>query len=298
MRSEATPLKQAIIVKAFTTWLSQIRSAGRPIVVADLTAGPGQYNDGMWGSPLIFYFALRKWSRTTSGKFTLLANDKNPECYWKLLQQFVERGNPEDVRVYRGEQKDIFPFLWSWMHGKRSLVYVDLCGGKFDFECMVEPLKIPGLKDVDVLINISSAYIKRGGHNGVSLLKPTRKYWLITPYEGKRNWVRIFGTNRAGLCVHFRSLGFNDVRQEVGQTIWEDTVMAPTKDGTKRALKAWETRTKADPDIGRKAAKKAVQTRRKNEAIKLLKKGMLPTNVAKKTKLKITAVQRLRKQMS
>jgi hypothetical protein len=223
--SDSTPEKQDNVREVLRTIL-RIASGARwaDALVMDLTSGPGWYDNGVPGSPLL----------VSELGAHLLCCEKDPSCITKLRERRFS--------VLEGDHCETVPAWLSRLNGGPQylgLAYWDPTGAERMPLALFERLAGHRLtKRLDLLCNVNTSARKRvRGYRrshpewpgDASLLAdevaaiPKRKVLVRAPF-GKQGWTMLFATNYERLS--FKAAGFVDAMSFEGQEIiWRaDTI--------------------------------------------------------------------------
>ncbi len=83
-----SPYKDMILAYYLKPYLSKVCSLGKPVVVVDCFAGPGRFEDGTDGSPLIISKAVRQIADKGKAVSALFIEEKRK--YFHRLQESVK----------------------------------------------------------------------------------------------------------------------------------------------------------------------------------------------------------------
>jgi three-Cys-motif partner protein len=162
-----SPYKDMILDYYLTPYLTKVCSLRKPVVVFDCFAGPGRFEDGQDGSPLIIAKAVRQIADKGKVVSAILIEEKKK--YFQLLQAAVK--DYQDICHLRHESfeesaKEIAKI------GRNStvFVYIDPYGIKpLRFDILAEIYaNISKGSSVEVLLNFNASALVR---NGLAALK-------------------------------------------------------------------------------------------------------------------------------
>jgi three-Cys-motif partner protein len=185
--SKYTKEKQAFL-KSFTQDLRRLK---RYEFCIDVTAGPGIYA-GIRGSPIVL-------SESLPGT-KMLFIEKNAEAFLSLNKHIVGHiSKPNRVSTFLGDYNWVLPRIMTGLWDVPGIIYVDPCG-YLDFSGIKNLCKSSSYKNMDILINFSTAHSSRGFRSYPSLSecikKLDRKNAFATPSTG--GWTKVFLTNSCG----------------------------------------------------------------------------------------------------
>lgn len=152
--------KDLILDYYLEPYLAKVASLRRPILVVDCFAGPGRFNDGEVGSPLIIANRLRLL-QTQGAEVLAFCVEKDPSLFGSLRQNMEGCGvhvevRPGDFRQYIGEisrlARNHTVFVYLDPIRPSDLLYADM-------ESVYEQLKRG--QSIEVLINFMSTSLLR-----------------------------------------------------------------------------------------------------------------------------------------
>jgi len=162
-----SPYKDMILAYYLTPYLSKVCSLGKPVVVVDCFAGPGCFEDGSDGSPLIIAKAVRKIAEKGKAVSALFIEEKRK--YFQPLQASVK--DYQDVcRTVHGSFEDSARDIADMGCNNTVFVYIDPYGIKplrFDILAGIYANITKG-SSVEVLLNFNAPSLIR---NGLAALK-------------------------------------------------------------------------------------------------------------------------------
>ncbi len=122
-----SPYKDMILSYYLTPYLPKVCSLGKPVVVIDCFAGPGRFEDGTDGSPLIIAKALRLIA--DKGKLVSAVFIEGKRKYFQRLQESVK--DYQDIcRTKHGSFEDTAKEIAEMGRKNTVFVYVDPYGIK------------------------------------------------------------------------------------------------------------------------------------------------------------------------
>lgn len=155
--------KDLILGYYLEPYIPKVNTIGKPILVVDCFAGPGQFKDGKPGSPLIISSAIQKWRAKgvdIRGIF-IEENKQHFESLEKLLQPYADFAKPR-----HGRFENHLPEFAALATQNTVFMYVDPYTVKaLLFEPMrrvYQQIQIAGAS-VEVLINFNAATFMRWG---------------------------------------------------------------------------------------------------------------------------------------
>ena len=159
--------KDMILAYYLTPYLSKVCSLGKPIVAVDCFAGPGRFEDGTDGSPLIISKAVRQMAEKRKAVSAIFIEEKRR--YFNRLQVSLKDYN-HICRTVHGSFEDSAKEIANIGRSKSVFVYIDPYG--------IKPLRFDILADiysnissgssVEVLLNFNASSLVR---NGLAALK-------------------------------------------------------------------------------------------------------------------------------
>jgi three-Cys-motif partner protein len=162
-----SPYKDMILAYYLTPYLPKVCSLGKPVVVVDCFAGPGRFEDGTDGSPLIIAKAVRKIAEKGKAVSALFIEEKRK--YFQQLKESVK--DYQDVcRTVHGSFEDSAKEIADMGRNNTVFVYIDPYGIKslcFDTLAGIYANIAKG-SSVEVLLNFNASSLIR---NGLAALK-------------------------------------------------------------------------------------------------------------------------------
>ena len=162
-----SPYKDMILSYYLTPYLPKVCTLGKPVVVVDCFAGPGRFEDGSEGSPLIISKAVREM--VDKGKAVSAVLIEYKKKYFKRLQEAVK--DYQDVCHTKHESfEDSAKEITDMARDNTVFVYIDPYGIKslrFDTLAGIYANIARG-SSVEVLLNFNASSLIR---NGLAALK-------------------------------------------------------------------------------------------------------------------------------
>lgn len=162
-----SPYKDMILAYYLTPYLSKVCSLGKPVVVVDCFAGPGCFEDGSDGSPLIIAKAVRQIAEKGKAVSALFIEEKRK--YFQRLEESV-KDYQDFCRSVHGSFEDSAKEIADMGHNNTVFVYIDPYGIKalrFDTLAGIYANIAKG-SSVEVLLNFNASSLIR---NGLAALK-------------------------------------------------------------------------------------------------------------------------------
>jgi three-Cys-motif partner protein len=167
-----SPYKDMIFDYYLKPYLTKVCSLGKSVVVFDCFAGPGRFEDGTDGSPLIIAKAIRQV--TDKGKTVSAILIEEKKKYFKLLQTTVK--DYQDICHTKNERfEDSANEIANIGRNSTVFVYIDPYGIKpLRFEILAGIYaNIDKGSSVEVLLNFNASSLVR---NGLAALKCDQQY--------------------------------------------------------------------------------------------------------------------------
>jgi three-Cys-motif partner protein len=159
--------KDMILAYYLTPYLFKVSSLGKPVVVVDCFAGPGRFEDGTDGSPLLISKAVRQIAEKGKSVSAVFIEEKRK--YFQRLQESV-RDYQEICRTVHGSFEDSAKGIADMGRNNTVFVYIDPCGIKplrFDVLAGIYA-NVAGGSSIEVLLNFNAPSMVR---NGLAALK-------------------------------------------------------------------------------------------------------------------------------
>ena len=179
-----SPYKDMVLAYYLTPYLSKVCSLGKPVMVVDCFAGPGRFEDGTDGSPLIIAKAVRRIA--DKGKAVTAVFIEEKKKYFQRLQVSVK--DYEDVcRTVHGSFEDSAKEIADMGRNKTVFVYIDPYG--------IKPLRFDTLagiyaniakgSSVEVLLNFNASSLIRNGLAALKCRQPKETEYDIAVSQGE-----------------------------------------------------------------------------------------------------------------
>jgi three-Cys-motif partner protein len=166
-----SPYKDMILAYYLTPYLPKVCSLGKPVMVVDCFAGPGRFEDGNDGSPLIIAKAVRQIAE--KGKTVSAVFIEEKRKYFQRLQESVK--DYQDVcRTVHGSFEESAKEIADMCRNNTVFVYIDPYGIKplrFDILAGIYANIAKG-SSVEVLLNFNASSLIR---NGLAALKCSQR---------------------------------------------------------------------------------------------------------------------------
>jgi three-Cys-motif partner protein len=162
-----SPYKDMILEYYLKPYLTKVCSFGKSVVVFDCFAGPGRFEDGSDGSPLIIAKAIRQLADKGKNVSAIFIEEK--KRYFKLLQTTVK--DYQDICNAKHENfEDSAKEIAKIGRNNTVFVYIDPYGIKsLRFDVLAEIYaNIDKGSSVEVLLNFNASSLVR---NGLAALK-------------------------------------------------------------------------------------------------------------------------------
>ena len=118
-------IKDQVLESYMYPYISKIKTRGQPILLIDGYAGPGEFEDGKPGSPLIM---CRVAEKLAPGKWKALFINKEQKHYNKLNQIVQREGWSKSVTTILGDTTQLRQQLFTQMNSQSVFLYLDPFG--------------------------------------------------------------------------------------------------------------------------------------------------------------------------
>jgi three-Cys-motif partner protein len=162
-----SPYKDMILAYYLTPYLSKVCSLGKPVVVVDCFAGPGRFEDGTDGSPLIISKAVHQIAEKGKAVSAIFIEEKR-KYFHRLLESVKDYQNICSTRHQNFEV--VSREIAGMGRNNTVFVYIDPYG--------IKPLRFDALagiyanvargSSIEVLLNFNASSLVR---NGLAALK-------------------------------------------------------------------------------------------------------------------------------
>jgi len=159
--------KDMILAHYLTPYLFKVSSLGKPVVVVDCFAGPGRFEDGTDGSPLLISKAVRQIAKKGKAVSALFIEEKRK--YFQRLQESL-KDYQEICRTVHGSFEGSAREIAGMGRSNTVFVYIDPYGIKplrFDVLAGIYANIARG-SSIEVLLNFNASSLVR---NGLAALK-------------------------------------------------------------------------------------------------------------------------------
>jgi three-Cys-motif partner protein len=179
-----SPYKDMILAYYLTPYLSKVCSLGKPVVIVDCFAGPGRFEDGSDGSPLIIAKAVRQIVEKGKTVSALFIEEKR-----KYFQQLKE--SLKDYQDFCCQNHESFEEsakeIANMGRNKTVFVYIDPYGIKplhFDTLAGIYANIAKG-SSVEVLLNFNASSLIRNGLAALKYRQPREIEYDIAVAQGE-----------------------------------------------------------------------------------------------------------------
>src|SRR5579872_4568099 len=118
-------IKDQVLESYMYPYISKIKTRGQPILLIDGFAGPGEFEDGKPGSPLIMCRAAEKLA---PGKWKAIFINKERKYHDKLNQVVQHEGWSKSVKTILGDTTQLRQQLSTQMNSQSVFLYLDPFG--------------------------------------------------------------------------------------------------------------------------------------------------------------------------
>jgi three-Cys-motif partner protein len=159
-------IKDDVLSYYLPIYLSKVATLRKEIVLIDAFAGPGKYEDGRWGSPLIIYNAAHT---RVQGKYLAIFMNKYKNHH-RTLVSLVEQLNDSSLLPIPGESQTLLQVILQKLRDQTLFVYLDPFGIKgCEFATLRPFLERDKRYSTELVLNMNMPIIHRLGG------KPQRK---------------------------------------------------------------------------------------------------------------------------
>lgn len=118
-------IKDEVLEKYMPPYLAKVNKRGQPILLIDGYAGPGVFEDGSRGSPLIICEQAEKWIR---GKYRALLINRERKYHDKLSKEIQKRGWSNSAEARLGDTQLVLREIPKTLKGQTVFLYLDPFG--------------------------------------------------------------------------------------------------------------------------------------------------------------------------
>jgi three-Cys-motif partner protein len=179
-----SPYKDMILAYYLTPYLPKVCSLKKPVVVVDCFAGPGHFEDGSDGSPLIIAKAVRQIAEKGKGVSAVFIEEKRK--YFQRLQESVK--DYQDICQPKHESfEESGKEIADMCRNNTVFVYIDPYGIKslrFDILAGIYANIAKG-SSVEVLLNFNASSLVRNGLAALKCRQPKEIEYDIAVTQGE-----------------------------------------------------------------------------------------------------------------
>ncbi len=152
-------IKDKVLGGYLPPYLKKVQYLGHEIILIDCFAGPGKFEDGEIGSPLMICQIAEQHVPGRYKAFLVNNNQTHHESLENLLDKFIKQGSA--FTMY-GDAKGVLDTVGSVVGSQTIFIYLDPFGLKeFDFASLLPYLKRSKEFSSEILINVSVPIIHR-----------------------------------------------------------------------------------------------------------------------------------------
>ncbi|MCL4262442.1 MAG: three-Cys-motif partner protein TcmP [Anaerolineae bacterium] len=146
-------IKDKVIGGYMPAYLRKVALLGKPILLVDGYAGPGVFDDGEPGSPLIMCSAAEKYVKS---QYSALFVNHNPSHHNKLQEILVKQGWNSRAKAILGDSSQLLNILSTQLRDQTVFVYLDPFGLKgCEFNTLKPFLTRSNQFSTEIVINMS-----------------------------------------------------------------------------------------------------------------------------------------------
>ena len=152
-------IKDQVIEDYLIPYLNKVSKLKKKIIIVDAFAGPGIFEDGTKGSPLIICETADK---IVTDNYIAIFVNSDKSCYEKLNNNISEYINKNSAISTYGQVKDLLPYLEKIIEDSTLLIYLDPFGLKGCDFLLLEPyLGRDKRFSTEIIINLSMPTLHR-----------------------------------------------------------------------------------------------------------------------------------------
>lgn len=152
-------IKDQIVKDYLTPYLSKVSKLNKRIAIVDVFAGPGQFDDGSIGSPLIICEIAE---RLVPRRYIAIFVNSDKDSFEKLNNNIKKYINNNSAKSLHGEARDLLSVLGSIIGNSTILLYLDPFGLKgCDFYFLEPYLGREKRFSTEIIINMSMPTLHR-----------------------------------------------------------------------------------------------------------------------------------------
>ncbi len=152
-------IKDRVIGRYLTVYIQKVSKLGKPILFIDGFAGPGVFEDGSDGSPVIICKVAEKSGKQWSAIFV----NNNRNHHNQLHSVIIDRGWERNAKPICGQSADMLKAIHEILTDQTVFIYLDPFGLKgFSFSALVPYLeRVVSGHSIEIVLNISMPTLHR-----------------------------------------------------------------------------------------------------------------------------------------
>jgi three-Cys-motif partner protein len=161
-------IKDNILTKYIEPYLNKIKQLNRPIVIVDGFAGPGKFNDGSEGSPLIICRRINEEKERLKRNIPIIGIfiDKKKQYYTELKNNLQEYIDNKIAFVFHEDFGNLVGEIIELVKDSSVLFYLDPFGIKgIEFKKLKNIFERVHIASTEVLMNFNySSFVRQAGN--------------------------------------------------------------------------------------------------------------------------------------
>lgn len=182
-------IKDRVLKNYLTPYLGKLQTRPATILIIDAFAGPGKFDDGTPGSPLIICDRAKKYPE----KIKLIFMNKKKEHHERLQENLEREAHGVDYKCQLGDSNDLLRNLSSNIDRKWTVfLYIDPFGLQLNFNTLL-PFLDRTTGSTELLINLNTAGMHRVA--GRDIQGERQSDSAMTRVLGNDSWRQLFDTD-------------------------------------------------------------------------------------------------------
>lgn len=189
-------IKDKVLSEYMPAYLGKVARLGREILLVDGRAGPGVFDDGSYGSPIIMCEAAERYARD---KYVALFVNNSQSHHERLERNLAERGWLDHAIPIQGDSTAFLTTLSLHLRDQTVFVYLDPFGLRgCEFETLKPFLTRPMSYSTEIVLNVSMPVTHRlaatnaVAEGRISNPRITRYHELLSEVFGGDYWKDIY----------------------------------------------------------------------------------------------------------
>jgi len=230
-------IKDEVLGNYMTPYLAKVNTRGQPILLIDGYAGPGVYEDGACGSPLIMCEKAEEWAKNNYHAFFI--NNKR-KYHDRLLKEIQQRCWSNSAEPRLGDTQLVLRDIHKTLRGQTVFLYLDPFGPTgCDFDLLFPFLNRNPSFSTELLLTmnmpgmhrLAARHVTEEGRKDEEAIRDNRlkltkvfggDYWkdiLLQNIDAEKREIQLIEAYQQKLADYFPYTGSCPVREGTGKRI-------------------------------------------------------------------------------